>query len=793
MYGTDSPLKMKIHGRKLILVAFALVLATACGQLEPLSTREALERLTVATSKVYDARGHVIANLHGEINRDIAPLELIPRHVRNAVVAIEDVRFWQHQGIDLRSITRAALSNLRTGPDAQRLQGGSTLSQQLAKNLYFPRPARTLSRKVAEAQVTWQLERQYTKQQILEMYLNTIYLGRGLYGFETAARSYFGKPAAELTLPEGAFLAGLIHEPGRYAWDAGDPPARQKERQDAARARRDTVIRRMKRLNMITPQQEATALGTRLRVSPTGERQWQHPYFVDLVLRELGVLRGRSQRLDPRYNFLGGSFEERSRNVYRGGLRIYTALDPRAQQAAESAVETVLPKNLERLSAALVAIEPRTGYIRALVGGREYYPNCPPPTNGATTAASPACRLGKVNLALGSSGGGSGRQPGSSFKPFVLAAALERGISLHQPYASDPFTYDYTGGQWKVSNYDGAGGGPMTIVDGTARSVNAVFARLEIDGVGEGDGIKGASYVAGVARRLGIEFPTREQLQVRCGDQYLKRDACLAADDTPAIALGAKEVSPINVATAYATFANDGVRVEPTSIVRITDAKGRLLYRANPQQLRAIPSGVARGITDTLRQVVQRGTGTRAAIDRPAAGKTGTSQQWRDAWFDGYVPQLAAAVWVGNPCPPPCARIESMTPANGYPYRVVGGTLPAMIWHNFMSAALRGVPVRDFPPPPTVLFTGSAIAVATATPDLGDYDGYVPDVIGDRFTRAESELRRSGYGSRSAEGCDRSGEFDAREVFAQDPGPGAAAPAGTVVSLVYQSERCEER
>jgi penicillin-binding protein 1A len=783
---------MKTRRITLVAIAFALALTTACGQLEPLSTREALERLTVATSKVYDARGNVIANLHGEINRDIAPLDQIPRHVRDAVVAIEDVRFWQHQGLDLRSITRAALANVRTGPDAPRLQGGSTLTQQLAKNLYFPRPERTIARKVAEAQVTWQLERQYTKQQILEMYLNTIYLGRGLYGFETAARSYFGKPASELTLPEAAFLAGLIHEPGRYTWAPDDPPERIKERRAASRARRNTVLARMHRLDMITDVELRVAEAVPLDVHPVGERQWKHPYFVDLVLRQLGVLRSRSAGLDPRFNFLGGTFEERSRNVYRGGLRIYTALDPRAQAGAEKAVATVLPKQLDRLSAALVAIEPRTGYIRALVGGRNYYPDCPDESEVDAQVASPACRLGKVNLALGSYGGGSGRQPGSSFKPFVLAAALQRGISLHQPYASDPFTYEYTGGVWKVSNYDGAGGGAMTIVDGTARSVNAVFARLEIDGVGEGDGIKGASYVASVARRLGIEFPTRQELQVRCGDKYLKTNACLAADDTPAIALGAKEVAPINVASAYAAFANDGVRMEPTAVVRITDARGRILYRADPKQIRAIPSGVARGITHTLRQVVQRGTGTRAALDRPVAGKTGTSQQWRDAWFDGYIPQLAAAVWVGNPCPPPCVEIESMTPANGYPYRIVGGTLPAMIWRSFMQEALRGVPVRDFAPPPTVLFKGPA-TVPTPSPEIeGDFEGFVPDVIGDKYTRAETELRRSGYGSRAVEGCDRSGDYDEREVFAQDPAPGTAAPPGTVVTIVYQNSRCEE-
>ncbi len=780
---------MKTHRFSLLAVVIGLiVVTTACSRLEPLSTREALERLTVATSKVYDASGNVIANLHGEVNRDIAPIAQIPKHVRDAVVAIEDVRFWQHQGLDLRSITRAALSNLRSGPDSARLQGGSTITQQLAKNLYFPRPARTLSRKVGEARVTLELERQYTKQQILEMYLNTIYLGRGVYGIETASRSYFGKPASGLAVEEGALLAGLIHEPGRYEWSPDDPPQRRTERQNAALARRNLVLRQMERLGMINERPAADAIATPVRIRPTGERHWQHPYFVDLVLRQLGVLRNsRSDRLDPRFDFLGATFAQRSRNVYRGGLRIYTALDPRAQHAAEEAVSTVLPPGADRLSAALAAIEPGTGYIRALIGGRDYYPDCDPPTPGAPEPATHLCRLAKVNLALGNYGGGSGRQPGSSFKPFVLAAALQRGISLHQPYASDAFTYPYTGGVWKVSNYDGAGGGAMTLVDGTVRSVNAVYARLEIEGLGEGDGIKGASHVATVARRLGIGFPTREELESRCGEDYKKTDACLAADDTPAIALGAKEVSPLDVASAYAAFANDGVRVAPTAVVRITDARGRVLYRADPERFRAIPAGVARGVTYALQQVVERGTGTRAKIDRPSAGKTGTSQQWRDAWFDGYVPQLAAAVWVGNPIPRPGSGVESMTPANGYPFRIVGGTLPALIWHAFMVKALEGVPVRDFAPPPTAVFRG-AQPVPTETPE--DFDGLVPDLIGERYVRAETALRRAGYAANTVEGCDASGSVGEREVFAQDPPGGTAAPAGTTVTIAYQGQDC---
>ncbi len=772
--------------------AVSLVFLTAaCGRLEPLSTGEALERLTVATSKVYDARGQVIANLHGEINRDIAPLDQIPKHVRDAVIAIEDVRFWQHQGLDLRSITRAALSNVRSGPDSARLQGGSTISQQLAKNLYFPRPDRTLGRKIAEARVTWELERSYTKSEILEMYLNTIYLGRGLYGFATAANSYFGKSVGELAVHEAAFLAGIIHEPGRYEWRPDDPADRRAERQSAATARRNVVIRQMQSLGMLTDAKAEETQRARLEVQPSAEREWRHPYFVDLVLRQLGVLRSRSDLLDARFDFLGSTFEERSRNVYRGGLRIYTSLDPRAQRAAEAAVDNVLPPKLERLSAALVSIEPRTGFIRALVGGRDYYPDCP--EDADPTDLPPICDLAKLNLALGNYSGGSGRQPGSSFKPFVLAAALQRGVSLHQPYPSGPFSYSYPGGVWKVNNYDGAGGGGMTLIDGTARSVNAVFARLEIEGLGEGDGVKGASFVAETARRMGIDFPTPDELRSRCGDRYAREDRCLPADETPAVALGAKEVSVVNMATAYSTFANDGVRVEPTAIVRITDADGRVLYRADPKRVRAIPSGVARGVTHALQQVVKRGTGTRAALDRPVAGKTGTSQQWRDAWFAGYVPQLTTVVWVGNPRPIADVGNESMVPANGYPYRIVGGTLPAMIWRSYMSEAVKGIPVREFTPPPTAMFRGAVRPPAPSpSPDLEGFDGRVPDVVGDKYLRAETELRRAGYGSHSTSACDPSGDTAEREVFEQDPEAGSSAPAGTTVSLVYQDPDCPE-
>jgi len=398
-----------------------------------------------------------------------------------------------------------------------------------------------------------------------------------------------------------------------------------------------------------------------------------------------------------------------------------------------------------------------------------------------------ACRLSRVNLALGDEGGGSGRQPGSSFKPFVLTAALERGIPLAQTFPSDEFTYSYQGGVWNVHNYEGEGGGNRDLVDATAHSINAVFARLEINGVGDGDGLAGAQRVATVARRMGVGLPTPDQLRDRCGALYLRTDACLPADDTPAIALGAKEVSPYEMASAYATFANDGVRVEPTAIVRITDPQGRVLYQAHPEQRRVIPAGVARAATLVMKTVIQRGTGTAAAIDRPAAGKTGTSQGWRDAWFDGFVPQLAAVVWVGNPIPIPGVGVESMTPDNGYPFKVVGGTLPAQIWHTFMSKALDGIRVRDFAAPPAVFFE-PLNAGPSASP--AGAPAVVPDVVDRSLVFARAELETAGFTVAAIRQCDPNGTAGSGDVWQQNPEGGETGPQSSTVTVWYAGDGC---
>ncbi len=660
------------------------------------------------SSKMLAADGSPLANLHGEIDRDPVPLSRIPQALQDAAVAVEDRRFYRHGAIDIRGTARALMNNLGSGDR----QGGSTITQQLAKNLYFHGQPRTMWRKGAEAILAIGLERVSSKAKILEAYLNTAYFGRGAYGVQTAARSYFRKDVSKLALAQSALLAGLIHMPAGYDFTATDAPDVQKARRDAAVARRNVVLEAMADAGRITRSVAGRSKVQPVDIRPPKDPRWTHPYFVDAVLRELGVLRNRGDDTpDDRFDVVGSTHSERADAVYRKGLRITTTLDPDVQANAERAVAQQLPDGtLPKLSTALVSVEPGTGFVRALIGGRDYYPRgC---DDSETADAKPSCSHAKVNLALGSLAGGSGRQPGSSFKPIVLAAALENGLSLRQTVDGSPFTYHYGKdaewpSTWKVANYENSAGGTMSIVDATVRSVNAAYARLEIQFLGDGVGTRGSAKVASVARKLGIALPSSDDLKRRCGEDYNRNGGCTPADNVPAIALGAKEVSPIDMAGAYAAFANDGVYARPTLVAKITDADGTVLYRAKPRTHRAVSSTTARGVSHVLQQAVQRGTGRAAVLDRAVAGKTGTSQVWRDAWFDGYVPQLATTTWVGNPIPVLSGghwAVESMTPSNGYPTRIVGGSYPARIWHAAMEPSVAGLSMRGFPPAPRSLF-----------------------------------------------------------------------------------------
>lgn len=744
-----------VSGASLLLIPIVAIPLTISPQTGPAKAGDSWS--TFATTSVYAADGSPIAKLHGEVDREPVALADMSPHIRDAVIAIEDRRFFTHNGLDPRGIARAAVRNLRSDDG---LQGGSTISQQLVKNVFLREEPRQMWRKAVEAVLAFGLEKTSSKEEILEAYLNTVYFGRGVYGVQAASRSFFHKDVADLTLAEAAYLAGLIHMPVRYDWANSDDGDTRAAKQEAGRQRRDVVLRAMREQGFVRPAAEMAARRQPLEIHPPADDRWDHPYFIDAVLRELGVLRNQgADRPDERFDFLGESYDERAQAVYQRGLRIHTTLSPQAQRSAEEGLAEQLPQGtLEKLSAALVSVEPGTGYVRALIGGRNYYPES---CDGDDPA--PVCRHAKVNLALGSAAGGSGRHAGSSFKPFVLAAALEDGVSLRQQVSGSAFTHEYEGTRWKVSNYDGDGAGNMTIIDATVRSVNAAFARLEIDFLGDGKATKGSRKVAQTARKLGLPFETPEELKERCGKEYNTTGRCTPADNIPAIALGAKEVSPLHMAAAYAAFAAEGVYARPTTIAKIEDARGNVLYEAKPERRRALKRATALGVSHVLEQAIGRGTGRAAALPRPAAGKTGTSQQWRDAWFAGYVPQLATAVWVGNPMLVPARSggltLEPMTPANGYPRRVTGGSYPARIWGAHMSAAVEDLPVKDFPEAPKELFKKpkppkKEEEVEVATPG-------VPNVVGMSRAAAQIALNRAGFSVSVISACppgpDRSG------------------------------------
>jgi len=576
------------------------------------------ERPLALRSTITDASGGLLARLYEE-NRAYVPYRRIPKVIIDAVLAAEDDRFFEHPGFDAASIARAAIVNTREG---EFVQGGSTITQQYVKNVYFTRPHRSLERKARELRLAIEIEQRYSKREILERYLNTVYLGDGAYGVKAAVESLFGHGLEVTTLREAALVAALIKSPAGY-----DP----REHARRARPRRDYILARMADLGMVSPTDAGRAVAGSLGVRATPPRiPTREPYFVEAVKRE--ILRDRR---------LGATEDDRSRLLWQGGLRVETTLEPDLQEAAARAVEGVLDRRGDP-AAALVAIRPATGEIVAMIGGRSW-------------------KASQVNLALGRAGGGSGRQPGSAFKPLVLATAIESGMTTADRFEAAPavFTFD-DGSQWTVGNSEGSGAGLLSLHEATVRSVNAVYARLAL--------AVGPDRIANQAALMGVRAP-------------------LGAH--PSIALGSEEVSVLDMATAYATLANHGTAIEPTTIRSIRLSNGPAFEPEQDRVESAISPGTAYLVTTALEDVIRRGTGTAAAIGRPAAGKTGTSNDYADAWFVGYTPELVAAVWVGYPR----GRIP-MTSVHGA--RVLGGTLPAAIWRSFMTQALAGTPPRPF-------------------------------------------------------------------------------------------------
>jgi len=583
-------------------------------ELEPGQERRA-ERI----GYIYASDGKtVLAVLRGSENRILVRSDEIAPIVKQAIVAVEDRRFWEHRGIDIQGMARALWADIQ---HKKVVQGGSTITQQFIKNQYT-RDEQTVSRKLKEAALAWQLEQRWSKDRILTSYLNTIYFGNGAYGIEMASRVYFGKHADELTLEEAALLAGIPANPGAY-----DPTSNRR----AAKARRETVLRLMLEQGVIGPKDFDRATEARLParkdIGLPGSRG-RAGHFAEYV----------KQQLIPYYG---------SGKVFGGGLRIYTSIDLELQRLAGEAIDTWL-KGPKGPAAALVAVDPRDGRVLAMVGGENFSKS-------------------QFNLAVQGQ-----RQTGSAFKPFVLAAALEQGIAPQTVFESEPTVINLGDKLWSVENYEGSYLGSIDVVEATVHSDNAVYAQLTAQ-VGPAD-------VARTARKLGVTRPL---------------------DDYFAIGLGVEAVSPLEMARAFSTFAANGARVDgsvlgnlPRAVLRVED--GNRIDSNDAVRRQAMEGNNAALLTSILEGVVEEGTGERAQLPgRTAAGKTGTTENYGDAWFVGYTPQLAVAVWVGYPnkLKPMLTEFEGDA--------VAGGTYPALIWRAFMKRALRHLqaPPESFPSP----------------------------------------------------------------------------------------------
>ena len=567
----------------------------------------------------------VLASLHREQNRKIVPFSDLPAVLMATVLAVEDASFYEHGGVNVRSMVRALSANVRSG-DVK--EGGSTITQQLVKNALLD-STQDFNRKIKEAVLSVRLEGQLSKKEILERYLNTVYLGNGAYGVQAAAETYFGKDAKNLDQAQSALLAGLIKNPVGY------DPIRFP---DAAAKRRAEVVGRLEKVGAVDDVGGARILFTPLPTEAHSVLPKPDDYFVnEVVQRLLGDKR------------LGPSPTARYNALFKGGLTITTTLDPDAQVKAQAAVRSTLPDTGGRFTAALVSIDPSTGAVRALVGG-------------------PGFEQSKYNIATQ----GIGRQVGSAFKPFVLATALEQGISPRSKiYGGGPCTFPNPGGipdPYKAENFEGEQFGTVDLYAATKHSVNCAFLRL--------GSLVGLDKVVAMAHRLGVTAKLNPDLS---------------------LPLGTGEVRPIDMAAAYATFANDGVRNEPYFVERIEDSRDKVLYQHRRHPVRAISADVARQVTEVLKGVITGGTGTAARFTdgRPAAGKTGTTADHGDAWFVGYTTHLATAVWMGSPI----GNTVKMVNVAGVA-RVTGGTFPARIWQAFMGPAHAGVPITDFPAPP---------------------------------------------------------------------------------------------
>jgi penicillin-binding protein 1A len=580
-----------------------------------------LKPISIGTNSFVAARDNsMLGTIPAKKNRQQLTLAQMSPWLPKATIAIEDRRFWQHGALDYAGIARAAIADIENG---RTVQGASTLTQQLARNLYIGRPSQTIGRKVKEACLAMRLAERLTKRQILAQYLNLVYYGNQAYGVAAAAQTYFSRRASQLTVAQAAMIAGLPQAPTSY------DPLRDP---DAALARRNEVLDAMYTNHALSRGAWEYARRRPLGLDPgTLYKTIHEPYFFGYVEQQLVSHYG--QRL-----------------VESGGLRVRTTIDPRLQRLAQQTIAKHLPSKSDPASA-LVAIDPRNGKVRAMA---VYVPSGE-----------------RLQFNLASQGH---RQAGSAFKPFTLAAALEHGSSLYSYLSgpsemtiTDPRCEDGYGKLWTVHNNADEAEGTMNLIDATAYSVNTIFAQLVTQ--------VGPDAVVRMGHRLGIQ----SNLSPVCS-----------------ITLGTQAVSPLEMATAYATLADRGVRHDPQAVESVRTASGDVVPYPQSKPNVAVSQEIADEVTYALEAVTQKGTGTGAAIGRPIAGKTGTAESFVDAWFCGFVPQLATCVWIGYP-----HREESMNYVEGYA-PVYGGTIPASIWHDFMEGATANLPVEEFATPTNV-------------------------------------------------------------------------------------------
>lgn len=672
------------------ILVFLIIAGAGCGFIGATMSDlpEVANVKPAASSQIYDVHGNLITTVHATENRLPVKLSQVPKDLQNAFIATEDNRFYSHHGVDPIGIMRAIWVNIAHDGVAE---GGSTITQQLARNAFLTQD-RTLKRKIMEAMLAIRIEQYYTKQEILEMYLNQIYFGQGAYGVQAAAHVYFGKNVQDLDLAQSAMLAGLPQSPNYYS-----PLTNYK----AGKARQAVVLGQMVKYDYID---QATAdkakdedLGLREK-SEAAHSDNNASYFIDYVISEIAEKYGDDA-------------------VYKDGLKIYTTIDMKAQDAAVQAMHN-LPnfytddKGLTQPQGALIAINPHNGYIVAMVGGRG-----DDSFNRAVLAE---------------------RQPGSAFKPFVYLAAIQDGMTPGT--VMDDKKIEFNG--WSPKNYEGTYSGQMTLYYALQHSVNTIAVQLA-DAVG-------MRKVLNLASSLGITTLDDSK------------------DNNLAAALGGltNGVKPIDMAVAYGTLANGGVKVKPVAITKIVDRNGQVVEENSTEEQRVVDPKYAYVITNMLESVMSGGTGGGASIGRPAAGKTGTTDESKDAWFVGYTPDLVAAVWMGDDY-----GIETLD-------GITGGTVPAVIWRDFMSQALNAmeIPASDFTVPPgaaSIANQGYAPVAPKVDPKAKDKDkdkkdakdkddATVESTDNSAESSSDSDSSKSGSGSSrsSGGGASKSGKSE---------------------------------